>query len=170
MMNRTRDSCRTAAGAALAAGMLLASTAHALPTAPWLPLDLARQAASAAISACAEKGYQVSAAVVNRDGVIKALLRGDGAGPHTLDSSSHKAYTSATLGESTRMLVDIVRKNPGAAGIRDMNERILILAGGLPIEVDGEIIGGIGVGGAPGGDKDEACASAGLGAIEARLE
>jgi uncharacterized protein GlcG (DUF336 family) len=61
----------------------------------------------------------------------------------------------------------MIAENPGAQGLRDMNDRILILGGGLPIDMGGEIVGGIGVGGAPGGHLDEACAQAGLDSIGA---
>jgi uncharacterized protein GlcG (DUF336 family) len=55
-----------------------------------------------------------------------------------------------------------VAENPALDELRAMDERILILAGGLPIEINGEVVGGIGVGGAPGGDLDAACAQAGI--------
>ena len=64
----------------------------------------------------------------------------------------------------------MVSENPVIAGLREMNEKILILGGGLPIKVGEEVIGGIGVGGAPGGDKDEACAQTGIEKINARLK
>ena len=101
-------------------------------------------------------------AVVDRGGLVKAHIRGNGAGPHTLESARKKAYTSASLGRPTTALVDVVVSFPATEGLRDMNDNILILGGGLPIAVDGEIIAGIGVGGAPGGDLDEACAQAGI--------
>jgi uncharacterized protein GlcG (DUF336 family) len=58
-------------------------------------------------------------------------------------------------------------KNPSLQGLRDMDRNILMLGGGLPIEINGEIVGGIGVGGAPGAHLDDACAQAGLDAIGA---
>ncbi|MFQ5776203.1 MAG: heme-binding protein [Kiloniellaceae bacterium] len=134
-----------------------------------LPLALAREAAGAALAACEADGHRVSVAVVDRAGLVEVLLKGDGAGPHTLDSSSRKAYTALSLRRSTAELVELVRKRPEAAGLRDMNEKILLLGGGLPITAGGEVIGGIGVGGAPGGRLDEACARAGLDAIRDRL-
>ena len=149
------------AGAAVAAGDLPAKKA--------LPLAFARAAAAAALAACEQSGYRVSVAVVDKAGLLKVMLKADGAGPHTLDSSGKKAYTSLSLRHSTGELVELVRKTPAAAGLEDMNDRILILGGGLPIEAAGEVIGGIGVGGAPGGDKDEACALAGIEAIRDRL-
>jgi uncharacterized protein GlcG (DUF336 family) len=141
-----------------------------LPGEKVLPLSLATEAAQAALVACEKTGYHVSVAVTDRAGLVRALIRGDQAGPHTLDSSSRKAYTSASLGRSTGELAKMLSTNPTAEGLRQMNEKILILAGGLPIKVGGEVIGGIGVGGAPGGDKDEACAQAGLDKIKDSLK
>ena len=132
-------------------------TAQELPSANVLPLALASEAADSALAACEARGYRVSVAVVDRAGLLKVLMRGDGAGPHTLDSSSRKAYTSLTLRHSTSELVELIQNNPSVAGLRDMNEKILILGGGIPIKAGEEFIGGIGVGGAPGADKDEAC-------------
>lgn len=144
-----------------------AAVAKPLPTMPVLPLELGQKAVLAAVSACSADGYRVSAALVNRNGVLKAFARADGAGPHTVDSSRHKAYTAASLRESTAKLATLIAKHPELQALRDMNASILILAGGLPIRIAGEFVGGIGVGGAPGGHLDERCARAGLTAIEA---
>ena len=144
-------------------------TGYAKRTIGTLPLALASEAAQAALAACEKQGYRVSVAVVNHAGLLKVLLKGDGSGPHTIDSSSKKAYTSVSLGHSTSELVTLIGDNPAAAGLRDMNEKILILGGGLPIKVGKKVIGGIGVGGAPGGEKDEACAQAGIARIQDRL-
>jgi uncharacterized protein GlcG (DUF336 family) len=141
-----------------------------LPAEKVLPLALAVEAAQTALATCEQQGYRVSVAVTDRAGLVRGLIRGDGAGPHTLDSSSRKAYTSASLRRPTQELAKMVSENPVIAGLREMNEKILILGGGLPIKVGEEVIGGIGVGGAPGGDKDEACALAGIDKIESRLK
>jgi uncharacterized protein GlcG (DUF336 family) len=135
-----------------------------------LPLALALEAAQAALASCMQQGYRVSMAVVDRAGLVRALVRGDGAGPHTLDSSSRKAYTASSLRLPTLELAKIVSQSPAIAGLWEMNEKILILAGGLPIKAGENVIGGIGVGGAPGGEKDEACARAGIDKIQARLK
>ena len=132
-----------------------------------LPLSLAQRAATAALNKCQEGNYRVSVAVVDQGGNLQVLLRMNNAGPHTIDSSSHKAYTAASLRRSTTHLAELVSKKPSLASLRDMNEKILILGGGLPIKVNGEVVGGIGVGGAPGAHLDEACAQAGLTAIHA---
>ncbi len=142
-------------------------SAAELPREAVLPLSLATKAASAAVEQCTKDGHRVSVAVVDRAGVVRALLREDGAGPHTVDSSRKKAYTSASLRRPTAELGEMIAKMPAVQGLRDMNENILLLGGGLPIEFDGEVLGGIGVGGAPGGHLDAACAQAGLESIGA---
>ncbi len=144
--------------------------AEGLPVEKVLPLSLATEAAQAALAACEKEGYRVSVTVTDRSGLVRIQIRDDRAGPHTLDSSLRKAYTSTSLGRPTGELVRIIAGNPASEGLRNMNEKILILAGGLPLKAGEELIGGIGVGGAPGGDKDEACAQAGLDKIKDRLK
>ncbi|HEY5648087.1 MAG TPA: heme-binding protein, partial [Nitrospiria bacterium] len=132
-----------------------------------ISMELAQKAAAAAVEKCLKDGYRVSAAVVDSGGTLKALLRADGAGPHTTDSSRKKAYTSASLRRPTSEFAALIAKNPELGALRDMNDEILLLGGGFPIRIEGEVVGGIGVGGAPGAKLDEACAKAGLEAIEA---
>jgi uncharacterized protein GlcG (DUF336 family) len=141
--------------------------AQDLPTAPYLPLTLASQAAQAAVDACATEGHNVSVAIVARSGVTKAILRADNAGPHTVGSSTGKAFTSASMGRDTAGLAGFIGGNPENDGLRDMDSRLVIQAGGLPIRIGGALVGGIGVGGAPSGAIDETCARAGLDAIGA---
>jgi uncharacterized protein GlcG (DUF336 family) len=149
-------------------GMFVAGVSAAeLPREAVLPLSLATKAASAAVEQCTKDGHRVSVAVVDRAGVVRALLREDGAGPHTVDSSRKKAYTSASLRRPTAEFGELIAKMPAVQALRDMNENILLLGGGLPIEIGGEVVGGIGVGGAPGGHLDAACAQAGLESIGA---
>ncbi len=159
--------------AALLALMLLAGPARAqtveLPQQAYLPINLALEAASAALAQCQNDGYSVSVAVVDRSGLLKVLLRDDNTGPHTITSSTRKAYTSASLGRSTQELATLVVENPAVAGLRQMDPQLLLLAGGLPIVVNNAVIGGIGVGGAPGGNLDEACAQVGVDAILAAV-
>jgi uncharacterized protein GlcG (DUF336 family) len=128
---------------------------------------MANKALQAAIEACRKDGYRVSASVVDRAGVLRAMGRADGAGAHTVESSRKKAYTTASLRRPTTELAEMVAKVPTLEALRDMNPEILILGGGLPIEISGEVVGGIGVGGAPGAHLDDACAQAGLDAIGA---
>src|SRR5207247_9206455 len=93
--------------------------------------------------------------------------RGARASPHTPNNSSKKAYTAASLRRRTSELAELVAKTPALQGLRDIDDKVLILGGGLPIEIGGEIVGAIGVGGAPGSHLDDACAQAGLDSIGA---
>ncbi|MGO3742904.1 GlcG/HbpS family heme-binding protein [Kerstersia sp.] len=140
----------------------------ALPTAPYLPLELASQAANAAVKACAAQNQNVSVAVVARDGSTKVLLKGDNAGPQTGSASQGKAFAAAALGRDTAAVAAFISSNPANAGMRDLDPRMVIQGGGLPIRIGGALVGGIGVGGAPTGDIDAACALAGLQAIGAQ--
>ena len=151
-------------------GMTSLVSAQGLPKQSVLPLALAEKAAVAAMDKCVAGGYKVSVAVVDQGGHVKVLLRDDGAGPHTVDSSSRKAYTSASLRRPTEHLAQLMVKFPSIQGLRDMNDKILILGGGLPIEIQGEVVGAIGVGGAPGAHLDEACATAGVQAIGGEMK
>ena len=148
----------------MGAAMALAASVQAteLPQQAYLNLDTAQKLASAALTQCAADGYNVSVSVVDASGVTRIQIRADKAGPHTLESSRKKAYTSASMGRPTADFSNLIKKMPEIAGLRDMDPNILILGGGLPIKVAGEKIGGIGVGGAPGGHLDQACAQAAI--------
>jgi len=153
----------------LAAALLapVSVAAQELPTAPYLPLEMAQTAAQAAVEACAAEGHNVSVAIVARSGVTKVILRADNAGPHTVGSSTGKAFTSASMGRDTAGLAGFIGSNPQNDGLRDMDGRLVIQAGGLPIRIGGALVGGIGAGGAPSGDIDATCVRAGLDAIGA---
>lgn len=142
------------------------ATAQEMPTAAYLPLELATKAAQAAVDACAAKGFNVSVAVVARDGSTKTLLKADHSGPHTGSSATGKAFTSAAMGRDSASLAKFIAENPANAGLRDMDERFVIQGGGLPIKSGEVLVGGIGVGGAPNGDIDAECAQAGIDAIQ----
>src|SRR5256712_12382305 len=143
------------------------AAAEELPREAALPLTLANKAAAAAQEKCKQDGYRVSVAVVDRAGVLKVLMRGDGAGPHTTNSSSKKGYTAPSPRRPTREVAELVAQTPALPGLKDIDDKTLILGGGLPIEIGGEIVGAIGVGGAPGAHLDDACAQAGLDSIGA---
>lgn len=146
----------------------LAVAAQPLPTSPYLPLELATKAATEAMAACAALGHNVSVAVVARDGATKVLLKADNAGPHTSASAQGKAFAAAALGRDTGGLADFIASKPANDGLRDMDPRLVIQAGGLPVRFDKALVAGIGVGGAPSGDIDTTCAAAGLKAIGAQ--
>lgn len=134
-----------------------------------MPLNIAVELAQGAVSACAADGYNVSAAVVDRAGVVRALLRADNAGPHTVSAASQKAFTSASARVATSVMVENIQKNQGAAQLVAI-EGFLVLAGGVPVKIGKETIGAIGVGGAPGGQLDEACANAALAKVKDQLK
>lgn len=147
----------------------MATHAEALVAVSTISLDSAQKAMMESLRKCKAEGYRISVTIVDRSGVPVLTARADGAGPHTLDSSRRKAYTAASLRESTRKLAEIQAGSPELRHLGDMNESILLLAGGFPIKIGGDIVGGLGVGGAPGAKLDEACARAGLQAIGADL-
>lgn len=134
-----------------------------------ISLDLATQIAAATVAACQANGYAVAAAVVDRAGSLRALHRADNAGPHTLSSSQAKAYTSASAKNTTLAMMEGAQKNPAAANLVHM-PGFLLLGGGVPIKVGNEVIGAVGVGGAPGGHLDEQCANAGIDKVKALLQ
>jgi uncharacterized protein GlcG (DUF336 family) len=160
-----------ATAAALAALVSVNSAgAQSLPTETFkfLPAALAVEAAEAAIASCKAQGYNVAVSIVDRTGNIKLILAGDGAGILGRDLSRRKAYTSAMQRVTTLDLAKRVA-TPGAFNPTLYDTQLVVAGGGVPIKVGNDTIGGIGVSGAPGGDKDEACAEAGLAKIKDRL-
>jgi uncharacterized protein GlcG (DUF336 family) len=134
-----------------------------------MPLDIAVELAQSAVSACAADGYNVSAAVVDRAGVVRALLRADNAGPHTVNAARDKAFTSVSARIPTSVMVENIQKNQGAAQLVAI-DGFLVLAGGVPVKIGKETIGAVGVGGAPGGHLDEACANAAIAKVQDQLK
>ncbi|MDA7086098.1 heme-binding protein [Pseudomonas sp. SA3-5] len=131
--------------------------------------SLAAQIVTVAVHNCAAQGYNVAATVVDRAGNVRAVLRADNAGPHTVDASRRKAYTSASTKAPTSAVLAMVQKNPGAQYL-PMIDDFLVLGGGLPIKFGDQVIGAVGIGGAPGGHLDEQCASAALQSVEGELK
>lgn len=152
--------------AMLLSGVLGLGIAQDVITEKNLSVGLAQEAALAALQKCQTDGYRVSVVVLDRGGNFKAALRNDGAGLHTFDTAWKKAYTSASVRIPTSTFVQRIQTNPGLASITG----VIALGGGLPIAIGNEVIGAIGVGGAPTGDADEACAKAGLEKIADRLK
>ena len=148
---------------AAAAAATLAAQAQSTPvrTERNMSLDLANQIASATVAACLTNGHNVTAAVVDRAGQLRALHRADNAGPHTLSSAQAKAFTSASARSNTMAMMENAQKNPAAANLVHI-PGFLLLGGGVPVRVGNDVIGAVGVGGAPGGHLDEQCAVAAL--------
>lgn len=126
-----------------------------------LSLAQANALANGAVQACLAKNYQVTVTVVDRAGVIKAVQRTDNAGPHTVKASEMKAYTALSTKNASGKVMEAAQSNAGAQNMRDV-PGFLLLAGGLPVKEGDEVIGAVGIGGAPGGHLDEACAQAAI--------
>ena len=133
-----------------------------------MSLELANQIASAAVAACAANGYNVAVTVVDRAGTVRAVQRADNAGPHTVGASQQKAFTSASAKNNTSAMLETSQKNPGAATLGDI-PGFLLLGGGVPVKAGTEVIGAVGIGGAPGGHLDEQCAIAALDKVKDQL-
>lgn len=133
-----------------------------------LSLGLAQEIAQGAVAACAAKNFNVTATVVDRAGIVRAVLRADRAGPHTVEASKAKAYTSASARNTTTAIMENAEKNPAARHLASI-QGFLLLGGGMPIRVGEEVVGAIGVGGAPGGHIDEECAKTAVEAVAAKL-
>jgi uncharacterized protein GlcG (DUF336 family) len=157
---------------AFVTSMLLACPASAqdsLVNYKSLSLEVALELAQAALAECRKRGYQVAVSVVDRFGMTQVMLRDRFAGPHTPATASGKAWTAVTFRTNTTDLVAISQPGMPQAGLRALSGAV-ILGGGMVLESGGSLVGGIGVSGAPGGDADDACASAGIEAIRDKLD
>ena len=130
-------------------------------------LDLARDIAQGAIDACRKDGYQVSVVVVDRSGRVQVVMR---------DVFSNQQFTSLAEGKAQAAIMSggssaALRENrPDMVNELNLLPGVFVLRGGLPIQVAGSTIGAVGVSGAPGGDKDEACAQHGIDLVQERLD
>jgi uncharacterized protein GlcG (DUF336 family) len=132
-----------------------------------ISLELARDIAMASVEACRRDGYNVAAVVLDRAGNVQVALRDTLATRHTLEIAGRKAGMSVMSG------IDSGEFRAARGDIRpELNhvDGLIVMDGALPIRAAGSLIGAVGVSGAPGGDKDAACAAAALKQFEERLE
>lgn len=153
--------------------LLLLHTRRSINTATRCRSNLQTLLRRKALRACTANGYAVTVTVVDVSGVPQVVLRGDHSTIHTRDSSFRKAYTVVTVGplfkqETSGAFAEVVQKNPAAAQLATL-PNMIALPGAVAIVARGEIVGGLGVAGSPGGDKDEACAQAGVAKIKSQL-
>lgn len=155
----------------MAAGLLLITTgpacAEGLVQVKLLSLDMARTIAEAAIKACRKDGYQVSVVVTDRSGEPLVVMR---------DVYSNRYFTQLAHGKTNAVIMG----NTTSAELRqnrsdmvdelNLLDGVMVLAGGVPVQVAGSLVGAVGVSGAPGGNLDEACARAGVEAVQEELE
>ena len=125
-----------------------------------ISLAMATTIALTTMEACKAQGYNVSVHVLGREGQVVLGVRNENAGLATFENSMKKAYTARTFSRSSGEFADGVKGNPLAGALRLTN--IVPAQGALPIKIGNETIGEVGVSGAPGGEKDEACAKAGI--------
>ena len=176
--DRRKTMSRLMATAALAFAVLGTAggaSAQGLVTMQKLSAPLANELVGDTVATCAQKGYAVTAVVVDLDGVRQALLRGNGAPIHTLDNAFFKAYSAASLTlarkeDSTKAVAERMGKNPATTVPQTPLPNVTYAVGGVTIIVDGKAIGGIGVSGAPGGLIDEECARTAIAKIQGRMK
>jgi uncharacterized protein GlcG (DUF336 family) len=117
---------------------------------------------------CAKDGYKVSVVIVSNDGVVRASLRGDGTAPHTMEFARRKAYTARTRNMTS---LEFMKQtdDPASAYLKQIPD-VVAVGGGVPIRAGNVPIGAVGVSGAPGGEKDEVCANAGIARVADQLK
>lgn len=165
LMRLTHFALVLAGAAAFALGSQ-AALAQELLTQKALSLDVALAIAHGALDQCRAGSYKVSVTIVDGAGQVKVQMHDDGAGPHTVDFSRKKAYSAFTFKRTSGETGKAWAAAPPAPNITDA----VGTAGGVPIKAGDLVIGAIGVSGAPGGDKDEACSNAGIAKVASKLK
>lgn len=143
----------------LAALTVGAASAQGLVTQRSLSMNAALELAQASLEKCRADGYLVTITVINRHATVLVTLSDDGVNPHTVENAMRKAYTAFTTRTPTVEMAK--RAQPGLASFM-LLDKITALDGALPIFAGKELVGAIGISGAPGGDKDTACANVGM--------
>ena len=149
-----------AAASGVLGGLRVGPAAAELLTHHDLPYAVALTIAQGAVESCAAKGYAESAVVVDRDGETIVAIRGDNAGPHTMENARRKAYTAMSFRLSTTEYAKRFADNNPVVRQQVTLPNVIAIPGGLPIKVGNEVVGGIGASGSPG--VDEPCVQAGL--------
>ncbi len=155
------------ASAAAPALPLAASASAQLLQHKDLSLSVALAITNGALEACKAMGYAASAVVVDRDGETLVALRGDGAGPHTVENARRKAYTANAFRMTTEAFFQDMKTRPVRREQTTL-PHVIAINGGVPIKVGNEMIGGVGLSGSPG--KDEECVNAGLKKVKQQLQ
>ena len=158
-----------ALAAAILLGVPAAAGAQTVVSLRSISQNAAREAATVALETCRKNGYNVTVTVLNRTGRTVVVLHDDLANPHTIENSLRKAYTSLTFRVPSGEYGKRITARPTAAGALHL-DKVTTLEGALPIMAGKEIVGSIGISGAPGGDKDAVCAKAGLDKIAGGLK
>jgi len=157
---------------AVLASVSVFAAAPALAQAPQVEKNVSMAMAMAimqgALDQCTKDGYKVSVVIVDKGGNVAASVRGDGTAPHTMEFGRLKAYTARTRNQTSLQTMKLL-EDPANAFIRQI-PNVVGVGGGVPIRAGNEVIGGVGVSGAPGGEKDEVCANAGIAKVADALK
>src|SRR6516165_11268279 len=151
---------------------LILVTAPALAQAPQVEKNVSMALSMAIMQGVldqrAKDGYKVSVVIIDKGGNVAASVRSDGTPPHTMDVARMKAYTARTRNQTS--LATMKQMEDPAFGFLRQIPNVVGVGGGVPIRVGNEVIGGVGVSGAPGGEKDEVCANAGVAKVADALK
>src|SRR3954451_23967223 len=152
------------------ASMLAASPASA--QAPQIEKNISMAMAMAVMQGtldqCTKDGFKVSVVIVDKAGNVAGSVRGDGTNPHTMEFARLKAYTARTRGQTSLEVMKLMEK-PENSWIKQI-PNVVGIGGGVPIKAGNEVIGAVGVSGAPAGEKDEVCANAGIAKVADSLK
>jgi uncharacterized protein GlcG (DUF336 family) len=157
---------------AVLASLSVLAVSPALAQAPQVEKNVSMAMALAIIQGtleqCTKDGYKVSVVIVDKAGNVAASVRGDGTNPHTMEFGRLKAYTARTRGQTSLEFMKVT-SDPNNAYLKQIPNTVAV-GGGVPIKVGNEVIGAVGVSGAPGGEKDEVCANAGIAKVADALK
>ena len=156
-------------------GITTVASAQGLIATQRLSAALANELVGESVAVCAQKGYPVTAVVVDLEGQRQAMLRGNGSPIHSSDNAYYKAYSAASLTlsrkeDSTKAVADRMAKSPATTVPQTPLPNVTYAVGGVAIMAGGKTIAGIGVSGAPGGQFDEECARAAIAKIQDRMK
>jgi uncharacterized protein GlcG (DUF336 family) len=158
--------------AAIGAALLttgIARAEDATVTYKSLAPDIAFEMARAALDQCRKDGFQVAVVVIDRFGQPLVVLRDRFAGLGAITIATGKAWTSVNFSRDSSEVVKAIQSGQMSAALANA-PNVMALGGGMIVKAGGSIVGGIGIAGAPGGDKDEACAKAGIAAVQDKLD
>ncbi|MCV2348298.1 GlcG/HbpS family heme-binding protein [Paucibacter sp. Y2R2-4] len=159
----------TAAGTP-AAPVAAASAPPPVPPARGPAFAEALELARVALQSCSDRQQRIAVSVLDSAGVHKVLLAADGASARGVQSSTNKALTALQFKAATSALGEQAKSDKALGDQLAANPALNARAGGIVLRVGEQIIGAVGVGGARGSENDEACALAGLAAVQSRLK
>lgn len=154
-------SISTVVGLVIIPTLAFATTDRAVLQYSDITLNTANNLLNAALAACNAEGRTGVAAVVDRGGNLVALKRNDGVGPHNTLAAQRKAYTALSTRTSTRLLAERARNTPDSENLNTLAE-LLLLGGGVPLQIKQDVIGAIGIAGTGSAVSDENCALAAI--------